>query len=280
MAGVQGQELCRDWLSPYSRSRSAFNSSKVYKEFARSENARDFDISRSFPSALLARHGDELPFVRQWVHDSEGCAALAGVDVPTLKAFVNAAPGSGLLMVSQWLREHKLSALPGWCSDYRRDIALAAELDAKAEPDTLKALKDTGLSDYQARNVLTYVLNSCWERAQVDRAARRCQTLARVISFEYDGLVVVPLRGNATPEWEEQVLDRISTAECVFKVKAYRTVPQLVDAMGLKLPGVPRQLLTEQRLDWLGAKLWSMLGDTRAHNPLHVERYDQLSVPC
>ena len=118
VAGVQEPDLCRDckpaFLSPYSRSRSAFNGSKIYEEFSRSDNARDFDISRSFPRALLARHS-QLNFVHQWVNDSKLCAAFCNVDVPTLKSFVNAAPGSGQLVIRRCLRERKLGKLPGWC---------------------------------------------------------------------------------------------------------------------------------------------------------------------
>ena len=66
----------REWHA----ARSMFAAPKLLKEFLRGGAdgpCRDFDISRSFPRAILARH-PTMRHVEQWVLDSAGAAAEAG----------------------------------------------------------------------------------------------------------------------------------------------------------------------------------------------------------
>jgi hypothetical protein len=59
-------------LTPYEMSCSVFAGDKAYKEAVRYEHCRDFDLSKSFPAAVLRRHGSAAaPCVDAWVKNPQ-----------------------------------------------------------------------------------------------------------------------------------------------------------------------------------------------------------------
>ena len=91
--------------------------------------------------------------------------------------------------------------------------------------ERIKAM--TGGDEREIQCKTSYILNSVWERGVVDRAADIVRSDARIVSFEYDGLVVLPHgQGLAMPAWEAEVLSLVREVGN-FKIKPYRTTEQL-----------------------------------------------------
>jgi hypothetical protein len=59
-------------LTPYEMTCSTFAVDKAYKEAVRDERCRDFDLCKSFPAAVLRRHGSAAaPCVDEWVRNPQ-----------------------------------------------------------------------------------------------------------------------------------------------------------------------------------------------------------------
>jgi hypothetical protein len=63
-------------LTPYEMTCSAFAVDKSYKEAVRDERCRDFDLAKSFPCAILRRHGGSAaPCVDEWVRNPQALSS-------------------------------------------------------------------------------------------------------------------------------------------------------------------------------------------------------------
>jgi hypothetical protein len=169
-----------------------------------------------------------------------------------LKSFVNQTGGGGGAAADEaWLLEVGLPALPAWCKRYKNELASAADRDFLANAPLAAALSKSGGSERDNKWRLTYVLNSMWERSVIQAVEQKLKGIAVVVSYEYDGLVVLPPgRQPATAEWERRVVD-IACTVAKFVVKPYRTTAELLDHWAIARPSVSRDLLFAEEEKWL-----------------------------
>jgi hypothetical protein len=226
------QQLLEDYTA-FAVSRSLFQFPKVLKELLRGGlegPCRDYDISSSFPRAILSRHPSLLS-IQSWVN---GSASVDGLTRDQLKKFVNAAAGIGDSGIQQWLQSVGLSNLPAYCIQYLSDIKLAMQKDCDENAHLADCIRSTfvGLSDRDVKNKVFYLLNSRWERNQIDEAARLVGDVAEVVSYEYDGLVLI-LRDGCSWSQVDEVLPSI------FTFKPYRPRSELKALLCARWPEIP-----------------------------------------
>ena len=188
--------------SGYDATRSCFTYRKEVKEllrggFEQDANFRDYDLKTSFPRAFSARH-PEAACVRSWV---DGSFDLRGLSRDVAKSFINQCFGVGQKGIRDWCRAHGFSELPEPLQRYLAEIQRGSRQDVADCADNVETLQRSGRSGSQdVQNAIVYVLNSCYERGQLDAAAWRVRNLATVRCWELDGLF---LERHGAASWAE-----------------------------------------------------------------------------
>jgi len=254
---------------------SAFGLPKLLKQLIRGgssqSNFRDYDLKSSFPRAMLARH-EWAVFIGQWVR---GEIKIEGFPRETIKTFINICPGVGDAGVKKWLQEQGLSSLPEVLEGYLSDVRKAAEVDYAANPDLVALLSSLsryrGLSEsgrrWSIKNAIQYILNSQWERAELEGAAARIREagVANLQCIEMDGMWL-QLAANRT--WKE-VETLLGSG---FSFKPYDSIESLV--MKLDLEQQPSQDTFEATVSFQKQPKHMALIDTWYHNAsfsVHVD---------
>ena len=193
--------------------RSAFAAPRLLRQLIRGGcegPCRDFDLARSFPSMILARH-PAMSHIRQYVEDPQAAAQAAGVTLTALKDIINSAAGCGQRRVQAWLSQHGLTAPPQWVKEYLEQVRAAALADYCIHPELAAQLKQMGFNEHEVINRLHYILNAEQEREVIDNAVDATRDVAEVCSFECDGLVLIPLQGTPNEAWERECLSRLES---------------------------------------------------------------------
>ncbi len=210
--------------------RGCFNLPKLLKELIRgglTPDVRDYDISASFPRAVLHRHGD-LRFVDAWVNQQESFVTSSGLSRSACKSLVVAAGGIGSAGVRAWQKMYDVDVVPVVLQGYLSDYVTAMTRDVDQNQPMVDALREAGhLAEVEIRNKVFYLKNSVFERSLLDEAVSVCRGLVDILSFEYDGLV---MRLHPGVTWEQ--VDAV-LPPC-FVNKPYRTVAQLWVELGLR----------------------------------------------
>jgi hypothetical protein len=146
-----------------------------------------------------------------------------------VKSFVNAAAGSGAATEEEWLRASGVSKVPEWLARYKAELVELAKKDVSSNPGIVQKLKECGVTN--ERDLLWktfYALNSASERKIIDAACSAVAGVARVVAFEYDGLVLAPVGSRAADaQWEETVLRALNQV-AAFTLKPYRSFENLL----------------------------------------------------
>jgi len=211
--------------------RGCFNLPKLLKELVRgglTSDVRDYDISASFPRAVLHRHGD-LRFVDAWVNRQEAFVTASGLTRSACKSLVVAAGGIGSAGVRAWQKTYAVDVVPEVLQGYLSDYAVAMTRDVdQNEPMVISLRKAGHIADVDIRNKVFFLCNSIYERSLLNEAVvSACRGLVDILSFEYDG-IVMRLRPGATWEQVEAVIP------ACFVNKPYRTVAQLWCELGVR----------------------------------------------
>ena len=252
------QRLLGMGLTLYESTRSVFAAPKAYKEAVRPACSRDFDLKKSFPNAIVSRHGD-LDVVAQWCEDPMACVGRCGMgltdaNLKMLKDFCNSAAGSGEPVVDTFLMASGLQELPQWARLYRDQLRTAAARDYEAHPDWVAVLSQDGRSQREITNKIHYVCNCITERQEVEAARVRVATAplnpdpVRWTSNESDGLVAIPDRGVGRPAWDTRVLALMGSK---FSIKPYREFDELVTVFRNKHPEIHDLLFSTYDDKWV-----------------------------
>jgi hypothetical protein len=214
----------------------AFGLPKVFRQLLRGglkQDFRDYDMKASFPRAMAARHPWAI-HIRKWI---DGQLKLEGFPRDVIKSFINICPGVGDAGVKQWCADQGLPSLPGVLCNYLADVRKAAEIDLADNSDMANKLithdPERFKSRYNLKNAIVYVLNSMWERDQLEKASQRLRGLATVHSIEYDGLWIQLSLGKTWEQVEAALAEGFSN-------KPYPHVEVLLGEVGLEMPMNPR----------------------------------------
>jgi hypothetical protein len=214
----------------------AFGLPKVFRQLLRGglkQDFRDYDMKASFPRAMAARHPWAI-HIRKWI---DGQLKLEGFPRDVIKSFINICPGVGDAGVKQWCADQGLPSLPGVLCNYLADVRKAAEVDLADNSDMADKLithdPERFKSRYNLKNAIVYVLNSMWERDQLEKASQRLRGLATVHSIEYDGLWIQLSLGKTWEQVEAALAEGFSN-------KPYPHVEVLLAEVGLEMPMNPR----------------------------------------
>ena len=232
-------------MSVHRATRGCFNLPKLMKEMLRgghSDSIRDYDISASFPRAILHRHGDLL-FVRKWIEKQSEFVAACGLPRDVCKELVVAAAGIGMAGVDAWKLKHGAVSVPDDLKGYLNDVASARQRDVAAHPGLVAKLMEHGCrADYEVSNKIVFLLNSAYERRTLDAATKAVRGLVDVLSFEYDGVALRLCSGHTWAQVEEKL-------DPVFVYKPYRTMAQLWDTLSIKAE-IPVARFADIDLQW------------------------------
>ena len=214
----------------------AFGLPKVFRQLLRGglkQDFRDYDMKASFPRAMAARHPWAI-HIRKWI---DGQLKLEGFPRDVIKSFINICPGVGDAGVKQWCADQGLPSLPGVLCNYLADVRKAAEIDLADNSDMANKLithdPERFKSRYNLKNAIVYVLNSMWERDQLEKASQRLRGLATVHSIEYDGLWIQLSLGKTWEQVEAALAEGFSN-------KPYPHVEVLLGEVGLEMPVLRR----------------------------------------
>ena len=240
--------------SGYDATRSCFTYRKEVKEllrggFEQDANFRDYDLKTSFPRAFSARH-PEAACVRSWV---DGSFDLRGLSRDVAKSFINQCFGVGQKGIRDWCRAHGFSELPEPLQRYLAEIQRGSRQDVADCADNVETLQRSGRSGSQdVQNAIVYVLNSCYERGQLDAAAWRVRNLATVRCWELDGLF---LERHDAASWAEVE----AALGPHFAHKPYRSCSELLQGL-LKDAnvGAMPELWQPTTTNWLKAEMTAL----------------------
>ena len=215
LSGVTGKhELSKpvagmvQYMGEFRASRSLFVNAKLFKEFLRGGSdgpCRDYDITKSFSRSRATRgrgYGLPIDVIEEWIQRPEAFAAGCGISVEQCKSFVTAAPTSGAPFAATWLNQTSLATIPLLLQRYKEQVLSVGAADATHHGSIVQAYIKMGCNAREAQVKTSYQLDCTHEWKLLQQGMAKVAAVAQVRALELDGIVVTPLSGGATVDFE------------------------------------------------------------------------------